>query len=366
MLDQIVEPLGSTPAMNFAYFVRSTRTIRVLSPAQHRQAEFLALETEEEWRAAVESMPRDERGHLLIPIVQQGRPTGEYRLDWTALGGKLMDLCRKCGEYDPAVGRGRGIWRDPQGAIVFNTGYEKSVFSDGTVDRYELHKIAVTASSDQFRYLSATPHSIPPAETPASADDGRELQSAFELFDWQLPGVDPKLLLGFIACATGFNLLEFRPHLAVTAVRGAGKSTLIRCVVKLLGGDTNCLHIEADTTTEPGLRQTLGFDALPVIADEFETNGPHARGLLMLFRLASNPSSGSILKGSADGKTPQGYTPRTCALVAGITINFENSADASRFAVIEIIKRNHGEDQRAALNSAFEPYDAGTVACPPH
>ena len=82
----------------------------------------------------------------------------------------------------------------------------------------------------------------------------------------------------------------------------------------------------------------------------------------MLFRLASNPSSGSILKGSADGKTPQGFTPRTCALVAGISINFENAADATRFAVIEIIKRPHGEDQRAALKSAFGPYDANTGA----
>ena len=364
MLHKIVEPLGFTPAMNFAYFVRSTRTIRVLSPAQHRQAELLALETEEEWQATVESMPRDERDHLLVPILQSGRPTGEYRLDWISLGGVLMDLCRKRGEYDPAVGRGRGrgIWHDPQGDIVFNTGYEKLVFSDSKVERYELHKTAVTASNDPFRYLSASPHSIPPAKAPTDADDGRKLLSAFERFDWQRPDVDPKLLIGFIACATIFNILDFRPHLAVTAERGAGKSTLVRCVARLLGLGTNCLHIEADATTEPGLRQTLGFDALPVIADEFETNGPHARDLLMLFRLASNPSSGNILKGSADGKTPQGYTPRTCALVAGITINFENAANATRFAVIEIIKRPHREDQRAALKSAFETYDAETGA----
>lgn len=362
MLDQIVEPLGFTPAMNFAYFVRSTRTIRVLSPAQHREAEMLALATKDKWQAEIETLPWEEQGAILRPIVRRYEPTGEYTIDWTALGGELMELCRKRGEYDPSIGRGRGIWHDPQGDIVFNTGYEKLVFSDGTVERYELHKIAVTASNDPFRYLSATPHSIPPAETPANADDGRTLQTAFERFDWQRPDVDPKLLIGFIACATVFNLLEFRPHLAVTAERGAGKSTLVRCVVNLLGRDTNCLHIEADATTEPGLRQTLGFDALPVIADEFETNGPHARNLLMLFRLASNPSSGIILKGSADGKSPQGFTIRTCALVTGITINFENAADATRFAVIEIIKRPHREDQRAALKSAFEPYDADTGA----
>jgi putative DNA primase/helicase len=362
MLDNIVEPLGFTPAMSFAYFVRSTRMIRVLSPAQHRKAELLALATEVEWHVAVEMLPREKQGYLLIPIFQGRQPTGDYRLDWAALGGELMELCRIRGEYDPAVGRGRGIWRDPRGDIVFNTGYEKHDFYDGAVERYELHEIAVTSTTDPFRYLSATPHSIPPAESPANANEGIQLFEAFRQFDWQRPNVDPKLLLGFIACATIFNILEFRPHLAVTAERGAGKSTLVRYVVQILGKDTNCLHVEADATTEPGLRQSLGFDAMPVVADEFETNGRHARDLLLLFRLASNPSSGSILKGSADGKTPLNYTPRTCALVAGISIDFENAADATRFAMVEMIKRPHTEEQRTALRSAFELFDGSTGA----
>ena len=48
--------------------------------------------------------------------------------------------------------------------------------------------------------------------------------------------------------------------------------------------------------------------------------------------------------------------------LTSITINFENAADATRCAVIEIIKRPHREYQRAALKSAFEPYDADTGA----
>ena len=52
---------GLEPYESGVKICQAIRTILVLSPSQHRQSELLAIETEEEWQAAVEVMDWDDR-----------------------------------------------------------------------------------------------------------------------------------------------------------------------------------------------------------------------------------------------------------------------------------------------------------------
>ena len=130
MLETIVEPLGYTADMQFAYYVLSTQTIRILKPAQHREAEFLALDTEDEWQAALQLLPVRERNQILVATYRNREYVGE-EIDWTALGAELMRLCREKGEYDPTIGRGRGLWQRSTGELIFNTGRELWSYDNG-------------------------------------------------------------------------------------------------------------------------------------------------------------------------------------------------------------------------------------------
>jgi len=354
VLDKILEPLGYTNK-RFAYYSPVLRRVDKLTPRQHNDADLCAYATLDEWTDAIGQENIEIQDKLLI----REEVNNEFivtDVNWKALRGELMKRCRILGKYREDTERGRGLWPDDDGTLVFNTGSELYRFDqDGNkTGPFELHQIA----NDSYRYVATTPTALPPADEPASSIEGQDLFNSISIFEWSNPSLDPILVTGWIVGSTILNLLDYRPHVAIKAPRGAGKSALVANVVKLFNGPSNCFRVEMDLSTEPGIRQTVAADALPLICDEFETNTPTTERVFPLLRTASNPNGGGILKGSPEGKA-QEFFFRTMALVAGIKISFPTPGDATRFAVVALNQRKHTEEQRQALGASFKalPFD---------
>jgi hypothetical protein len=258
----------------------------------------------------------------------------------------MMELCRKAGRFDPNRVRGRGLWPRSDGTLVFNTG-DMLFLLDGAVFRQvELPELFVT-DADPHRYVSGSPTLAAPSNEEADADECRRAFNILDRFTWMNGQHEPKLIAGWIACASTLNLLSFRPHVAITAEKTAGKSHVLM-VAKSLLGQSGYFEFEIRGSTEPGVPQTLRTDALPAVCDEFETTDLAAQSIIQLFRIASGSTAGPIVKGSADGVAIT-YQVRTMALAGGIAFQPKEPADKSRWAVVHLRKVSHTREEQASL-----------------
>jgi putative DNA primase/helicase len=130
---------------------------------------------------------------------------------------------------------------------------------------------------------------------------------------------------------------------------------LARYVTPLLG---DMGLIVTGNTTEPGIRQALRADALPVVFDEAESNerNDQARmqAILGLARVASSESRAHTLKGSPEGDT-QRYTIRSMFMMSSIATALKQGADKSRFAQLTL--RSHNEIPKAERLAHWESLD---------
>jgi putative DNA primase/helicase len=100
------------------------------------------------------------------------------------------------------------------------------------------------------------------------------------------------------------------------------------------------------STTEAGIRQMLGRDALPVVFDEIESKDEKSIGritqVLELMRQASSESGGSIFKGTTSGVAKQ-YRIRSCFCFCSIAVAAREPADESRITRVELAPPNPTE-----------------------
>ena len=362
MLGSILEPLGHIEGKSFIFYIKETKSILQLSASSLMQeANYLAIADTDRWMAAIELCDSETRFKLRQPIGRKGKKSNNeegdsasLEPDWKEIGALLMKMCRAKGPFDPAIVRGRGLWLRFNGELAFNTGNKLYVYDQSRRTELVIEKLS-HSSKDSDRYVSKAPEVLAPGAKPATIQECQNLFETISLFHFARGEAEAALILGWMACAHFSNFIDYRPHIAVTAEHGAGKSALVRFIVKLFGKD-GVFHVEAESTTEPGLRQSIGYDSLPIICDEFETTSDHTKSLLQFFRFASNPQAGAIIKGSSGGVPSQFYV-RSCVMIAGITIVFKESADASRFALIELIKKRHTQDEKRAFMRALDQFD---------
>jgi putative DNA primase/helicase len=95
------------------------------------------------------------------------------------------------------------------------------------------------------------------------------------------------------------------------------------------------------STTESGIRQYLGHDALPVIFDEAEAEDKNAMNrieeILNLMRISSAESASKMLKGTA-GHAAKSFSIRSSFLFASIIYQARKHADRTRVSVLGLAK----------------------------
>jgi putative DNA primase/helicase len=180
-------------------------------------------------------------------------------------------------------------------------------------------------------------------EVPALTDDeGRTLLDLAEMFRWRVPA-SAAMLAGWCLLAPLCGAINWRSHVWVTGGAGSGKSTIMERYVHPLMA---AIDVYAQgNSTEAGIRQAVGGDAVPVLFDESEQNDEgetkRMQAVLALVRQASSESGARTLKGTVAGKGMH-FHVRSMFCLASIQVGIQHQADRERLTVLALRDKEHG------------------------
>lgn len=317
-----VRPMGHNRGA-FYYWSASLGQIVALSASKHTKTGLLSIAQASVWKAFFDK-PKSPDFDL------------DNAVDW------LFEACRLKGVYDPRRVRGRGAWLD-NGRTVIHLGDRLIV--DG-------QKTGLAKIRSVYAYEQA--YSIPgPAEDEITPGEIIRLTNLAKRIRWEVEA-SAYLLLGWIVLAPLSGSLEQRPTIWITGGSGSGKSTVVQKFLNPLLGEMSHYFMGAGTT-EPGVRQELNGDAIPVVIDEFEQiekrHHDRVQGILELARGSYSDDGAKTAKGSAGGLA-QIYTVRSMFAFASISVGIKERADANRISILSLRTPNpHQTDEEKAAGS---------------
>jgi len=253
-------------------------------------------------------------------------------VDWQAAANRIIRQSEQIGIFDPGMIRGRGAWFDA-GRSVLHLGNRL------LVDRaiYSLHEIR-----SRFIYERKPPIESQELSNPLDNAQASKVLHITESMNW-IRQADSLLLAGFCVLAPICGALTWRPHVWLTAQRGAGKSYAFDNIIAPLVGKTAV--IVQGNSTEAGIRQKLRQDARPVIFDEAESESASARGRMQgvfdLARASSSDSDAEIAKGTTGGHA-MAFRCRAMFILGSINVGLAQASDKSRFTVLALDKPARG------------------------
>lgn len=254
----------------------------------------------------------------------------------------MMRQCEKAGIFTPEMLRGRGAWWD-DGRIVLHLG------SMLYVDRTPTSPVAVQS---RFVYERGEPMHAD-IDNPMTQPEAQEFLDLVRMMPWERD-IDALYVAGWCVLAHIGGVLPWRPHVWVVGSKGSGKSHVMSQVIRPILGD-NCVFVQGETT-EAGIRQTLHYDALPVLFDEAEGEDTRAtdrlQRILALVRQSSSETGGRIAKGTANG-IAMSFQVRSCFAFSSINASLVQQSDRSRVTVVELKpeKRKHNLDELLAAEA---------------
>lgn len=325
-----IVPLGHDRGV-FFYLSQGTRQVFALQAGQHNRNTLMAMAS---------------GAHYW----ERSRFTGERGVLWDQAIDWLMGECRAIGIFDPTRLRGRGAWID-DGRSVLHLGDRLIV--DGTPMPLILH-------GSRYVYEAARPLGTQTAP-PLTARQAHALVGICARLRWER-GISGTLLAGYIATAPICGGLAWRASIWLTGGSGSGKTYVAENIVQpALAG----IAIQVQSkTTEAGIRQLLGSDALPVLFDEAEREDAHSahrmQGVLDLIRQASSETGGAIAKGTQNQSGARVYRIRSAFFLQSINAGIEHQADESRISVLAL--RSPSKTPNSADVAAFEALHRDVVA----
>jgi putative DNA primase/helicase len=314
----------------YYYLPLSNRRIVSLTASQHKKLEFLQLAPAWYWESQFPS-------------------GGGESIDWFAAANALIQQA-SLKDFDLSQVRGRGAWFD-QGKTVFHAGSHLIV--NGQATNFEEHH-------GEFTYPRAKPLGLELGKA-LPAVQTRKLLELLACIQFKNP-LDHKFLAGWLAVAPICGALEWRPHIWLSGASGTGKSWIVSNLIRPLLGPI-ALFCQS-VSTEAGIRQALGCDALPVCFDEAEsereTDHKRMQSVLVLARQASRESDSRIMKGTASGQALSWHV-RSCFMFASIGVAATQRADQSRVSILELLPEHQRTVDRWEEMTALW---ADTVASP--
>src|SRR6185369_6741453 len=225
--DHWIKPLGYKDDHYF-YTSSSNRLIVSLPASGHTENNYFNLMPKEWWDS------------------EYPTPKGA---DYKRATSSLMARCRALGIFNPKNVRGTGVWKDGDRLVVNCGGF-------------------VYPSQPKSKHTYVLSSAVPPPTT-TTADIQPMVDIVNELA-WKSPD-HAKLLLGWLVIAPFSGALTWRPHIWLTGTKGSGKSTVVDKIISPILGEYKIYP--KSNSTEAGIRQMLGHNALPIIFDEFEQMG---------------------------------------------------------------------------------------------
>jgi len=300
-------PLGYNSNCYF-YLPRGTEQVSEIKRGSHTSpSELLALAPLEWWEMAY---PKGKQGGI----------------DWHVAANDCMRGCERRGIYSTDKERGRGAWYD-KGKAVLHLGDHLLV--DGK-------QKAIAEHESGFIYTRQAPLEHGADASPADDNTAANIAELFEQLNWHKP-VHAQLLAGWCILAPICGAMTWRPHIWMTAQRGAGKSWIQDHLIQPLLGPS-AMMVQG-STTEAGIRQKLKQDARPIVFDEAESEDHKSQNrmqtVIELARQSSSDSTAEIIKGTVNG-TGMAFRMRSMFLLGSVNVSLSQAADESRFSVLSL------------------------------
>lgn len=326
--DVAPSPLGDAPFRclgfdrgSYYYFSKATQQIFVLTAAAHNKPGLLQLAGQGYWRS---NFPDGKR----------------QQWDVDSAADAMMRGCERAGIFNLDRMRGRGAWWD-NGQVVMHLG-------DRIIAGGEVFAPCDYPSS----YIYEASHPIGQDFAPALKNkEAHRLMNLLEMLPWAHP-MHAKLCAGWCVVAHIGGVMHWRPHVWVVGKKGTGKTYVMTAIVGPMLG-RNCVFVQSNSS-EAGIRQTLQYDAMPVLFDEAEGEDASAhhniQRVLGLIRQSSSETGGRIAKGTPAGKA-QRYMIRSCFALSSINAALVQQSDRSRVTVLEMSNehRHFGFDEIQAV-----------------
>jgi putative DNA primase/helicase len=254
----------------------------------------------------------------------------------------------KIGIYIPGKVRGKGIWRDA-GRVVVHFG--NWLLVDGK-------KKQLGGIETEFFYSRSDPIQVA-LEGGLTLADKALILEILDSFDWEDGNVLGKaslhkeLFLGFLCEMMICGGLDWRTHLWLIGTAGTGKSTLW----KLASNLTLVFHKEfqGSSTSEAGVRQEVGCDAVPILLDEMEGDTAKTEnritGVVEYLRTCSTDGSAPITKGGMNHKAVR-FQGRSMGLLSSINPVLLTMQDKERFIVVSLVKPRLSSEAAKRIRTA--------------
>lgn len=292
---------------------------------------------------------------MLAPIefweMNLPKPDGKGGLNKQGFTNWFFRVAELRGVFDPTKVRGRGAWKDA-GRLVFHHGGHVEV--DGIC-------FSPSHVASEYIYQSATP--LPKVVGPYLTDaQGAALWRTVDKAKWSNPA-SAMFLTGWTFLAPVCGALKWRPHIWLTGASGSGKTTLITLFVSALLKDI--CFILTGASTEAGIRQNLGNEALPVLLDEFENSNDaelqRISAVMTTIRSASSEGATRTARGSAGGQAMM-FDVRSMFCVASINTAIDKSADRSRICLLSLLSPETGAGEANGQQFLEELYQTDAQA----
>lgn len=264
--------------------------------------------------------------------------------DIDAAINNIIFQSNRIGYFNPNKIRGRGAWID-KGRIVIHCGthllVDNKAFELGDIDTeywYELqHPLNLTTVN------------------PLKADESHKIVETLNKLSW-VRDIDFLLLGGWIALTPICGVLNWRPHIWITGGAGSGKSWVNREILQKFTKDIS-ISVQGNTS-EAGLREFIGNDAINVLFDEAEGENEHAQiqiqKVLQLMRSASSSDGGVIAKGTGSGAKT--YQIKSCFAFCSIVPQAIHNSDLRRITILELKKGKLNNENFIELEKEFRKY----------
>lgn len=251
----------------------------------------------------------------------------ERGIDWDMASDWVQRQCEKKGIFNHMNLRGNGVWRDGSKAVV-HMGDHLLV----NMERKSLNDFESKYIYQQARKIEMPTVTLLQEEKQLLIDIANKIR-------WR-EKCSADILLSYILIAPLSAYWEWRPNVWQRGPAGAGKSTILEFFVKPCLGDM-CISFEGDTT-EAGIRQTIGTNAMAVIFDEPEADSysgnQKIEQILKFIRSNASISTGVIAKGTSN-QTGIQFQAQCMFLLASINSIPMKPQDKDRITCIELLGR---------------------------
>jgi putative DNA primase/helicase len=275
-------------------------------------------------------------------------PDKKGGVDKHACADALQRWAENTGYFDGKRVRGRGVWMEKNGDVVFHCGQGLMIGNK---------VVPIHAYPSEYVYEVKPDMGVRPV-TPLKTSEAVKLIDACAFLNWEIP-VYARLLAGWCMVAPVCGGLEWRPHMWLTGESGSGKTTALKEIVQRVCDRVCGMFIGGSSA--PGIRQALSGDAIPVILDELEgetqTQRDELQKILGLARISSSEAGAKLVKGGQGGDAVE-FSMRSCFFFMGIQVNVLQPADKNRITVLNLkgMSPDRTPDKVLADEVAFAAY----------